>query len=127
MGKSNKLTDIERDYIAAVYPQLTAKEIAQKLGRTERTVYKVIAESKPLNERPPEKPPGKPPDDSMSRLVELRETLRSALLDAKPASIAPLAREYRATIQDIERREGVADDGPDVLGDLAAALLRKSG
>lgn len=123
MGKSNKLTDLERDYIAAVYPQLTAKEIAQKLGRTERTVYKVIAESKPLNE----KPPGKPPDDSMSRLVELRETLRSALLDAKPASIAPLAREYRATLQEIERREGGADDGQDVLGDLAAALLRKSG
>lgn len=123
MGKANRLTDLERDYIAAVRSQLTAKEIAQKLGRTERTVYKVLKELGPLNESIPEKPP----DDSMSRLVELRETLRSAMLDAKPASIAPLAREYRATIQEIERREGDGDDGRDVLGELADALLSKSG
>ena len=123
MGRSNKLTDLERDYIEAVYPQLTAKEIAARLGRSERTVYKVAKERGLLNETQAAKPPG----DATGRLVELRETLRTALLDAKPASIAPLAREYRATIQEIERREGADDDGRDVLGELADALLRKSG
>lgn len=123
MGKNNKVTAAEREYVAATYPKLTAKEIAEKLGRTERTVYKVIKELKPLNESELAEPPG----DSMARLVELRETLRNAMLDAKPASIAPLAREYRATIQEIERREGDGDDERDVLGELAEALLSKSG
>ena len=50
------------------------------------------------------------PEDPLSRLKELRDMLRASLKAAAPKEMAGLAREYRATVEAIERMEGDPDD-----------------
>lgn len=59
-------------------------------------------------------PPGEP-ETTAERLVELRGMLRAALNDAPPQAVAGLAREYRATIEEIDRLEG--GDGGDPVAE----------
>lgn len=51
------------------------------------------------------------PETTVERLTELRGILRAALNDAPPHAVAGLAREYRATIEELDRLEG--GDGGD--------------
>ena len=66
--------------------------------------------------------------DTLGRLRWVRDLLQRQLLEAEPTQAARLAKEYRDTVEAIERMEGAegggADDGLDAL---AGAIARKLG
>lgn len=123
-----RVTADERDIIRALYPRFPISEIARKLGRSRNTVAKVVR-GEGLDAPAP-----KPAHDlsgaaaemdgsDLSRLRELRERLRVAMMDAPPAALAALAREYRATIEAIERMEGGDGDGSSAALDTIARAI----
>ena len=134
MGSAKRISSDERDIIRALYPRFSISDIARKLHRSRNTVSKEIREmglpkpaSKPDLPTAAEVAAGDYPDGSaLSRLVELRDRLRDAMFDAPPAALAGLAREYRATIEAIERMEGGDGDGSSAaLETIARAISSK--
>ena len=120
MGSAKRLTTDEREIIRALYPSYSLSDIARKLNRSRTTVAKAVAEeglreraAKPDAPEPVSEASG---DAALPRMRELRDRLRRAMFEAPPSAMAALAREYRATIETIERMEG-GD------GDAAAAAL----
>ena len=79
---------------------------------------------------PSPRPHGAPADgdgpSALERLWELRDLLRRALFEAPPGSVAAIAREYRATVEAIEKAEGGEGDGASsALDTLASAISAK--
>lgn len=128
MGKSDRMTDEELEYIRAVYPDLGPSEIARRLGRSLSAVkarikqmgltkeeghsFKVLRVDK-----------SKEPQDTYDRLVELRGILRRQLVDAPPSCIAALSKEYRAVLQDIDSFEkGDSQSQSNPLEQIAKAI-----
>ena len=121
------LSEQEREFIISNYAQLGASEVARRIGCTRRTVQRIWASS-----GKPEKVRQEPvttmePLTQLDRLVELRGILRAALSDAPPQAISGLAREYRETMEQIERMEG-GDSGDPInsaLDSIAARIAAK--
>lgn len=136
MASNKPLSDTEKDFVAATWPTLPVAEIARRLGRG-RTCINNYIRSSGLRERAGDAPRANAPDerepsagrqDTLERLRELRELLRSSLVEAPTAMVASLSREYRATVDEIARlEEQDGGDGDDVLDRLADALVRRTG
>lgn len=131
MGRVRKLTDSERKSIVLMFPQLGVTETARRVGCSKSTVQRVwTADGAGAADAQGACPGASPPDEpetTAERLVELRGMLRAALNDAPPQAVAGLAREYRATIEEIDRLEG--GDGSDpvagALDSIAARIAAK--
>lgn len=134
MAPPGPITREEIDYANAVRGMLPVAEIARNLGRSRPSVYKMFDGGEPperVNDGPgsgPGRGDGGEGGEagSLERLKWLRERLRSALAEADPKTIPALAREYRATIEAIERIEGDGgDELSDAIGTIGAALASK--
>lgn len=134
MASAGPITREEIDYARAVRDVLPVAEIARNLGRSRPSVYKMLGDAPPgedVNGEPPDRPSGERsggtgPDGNLGRLKWLRDRLRDSLAEADPKSIPALAREYRATIEAIERIEGDGgDELSDAIGTIGAALASK--
>lgn len=143
MGKVKPISQVEKDFVRNNYPAKSISEIARSLGRSRSCVYKIIKTEK-LAEKHCESagelirgPWGKSVQDrrdfvndsrpsDIQRLHELRDLLQEALKEAGPREMAAIAREYRATIEVIQRIEGEeGSDAEDGLSALAAAITQK--
>ena len=115
MGKVRKLTDSERRTIVELFPKLGVTETARRVGCSKSSVQRVWAADGPADkaERCHGTPDGMQPETTVERLTELRGILRAALNDAPPHAVAGLAREYRETIEELDRLEG--GDGGDPI------------
>lgn len=129
---AKRLTDAEREYVLANYPQLGATEIARRVGCSRSTAQRVWASREGQAEVPQNGGPSESARDGdqtpLERLVELRGMLRSAMGNAPPAAMAGLSREYRAVIEDIERMGGGDRDDPtgralDAIAERIAAKM----
>lgn len=134
MGSPKRVTTDERQIIRALWPSYGVSDIARKLGRSRNTVAKVIrqeglrdAAQGPAQPVAAASPPGERGGPSaLERLRELRDLLRRALFEAPPGSVAAIAREYRATVEAIEKAEGGEGDGASSgLDALASAISAK--
>lgn len=102
MGKADRFTDTEIEYIRAVYPELGPTEIARRLGRSLSAVKARIKQLGLVKEKRREIQRTTEPQDTRERLIELRDMLRTQLVDAPPNSIASICKEYRAVLKEIE-------------------------
>lgn len=114
MAPKGPVTEMERDYVRARFAQMSVAEIARNMGRSRACVYS-IADREGLREKCKRETvesgsPAVAPDGTLARLKELRDMLRKALEGAEPREMPALAREYRATVEAIEKMEGGADD-----------------
>lgn len=134
MGSARRVTTDERQIIRALWPSYGVSDIARKLGRSRNTVAKVITQEglRGAAQEPAQPPAAAPaPADgdgpsALERLWELRDLLRRALFEAPPGSVAAIAREYRATVEAIEKAEGGEGDGASsALDTLASAISAK--
>ena len=134
----SKITAAVDEYIAAHAGSMSQREIADACGLAPSTVSRRLralrAEGAPVAI-----PEGKPverngrgdgEDGRMARLVELRDILYGALLDATPGNLARIAAEYRDVLDEIdriERREGGGDGGDDAFDEIAAGFRALAG
>lgn len=128
--RTQPLDENERDFIRATFPQLSVSAIAERLGRSRETVNKFVRDEGlregRQKEPAPQPDPGPAPEGTAARLTELRDRLRAALMEASPKEVAPLAREYRATLLELERMEGGKDDPASVALDaISERIARK--
>ena len=109
MGKADRMTECELDYIKAVYPQIGPTEIARRLGRSLSAVKSRIRQMglSKVRDAKTTNPQSAPAASAnpRERLLELRDLLRESLLDAPPNCIASLSKEYRAVLHDLEESE----------------------
>ena len=123
------LSDAERRFILDHSAQLGTAECARRVGCSEQTVRRVKKRAAEAQQKTATTSPAVPAakDTDLGRLVELRGILRAALNDAPPAAVAGLAREYRATIEQIERITGGDNDDPvgGALDSIAARIAAK--
>ncbi len=140
--RGEPLTADERAFIRDAYPALGPAAIAKKLGRSRSGVCYVIKQLKEAgvleselatNQTPPAGAPPSPPHDSpdgrqdtLGRLKWVRSLIERQLWEAEGASAARLAKEYRDTLEAIERMEGDGGDG-DALGAFADAIAKRLG
>ena len=125
-------SDEERRFVREAYPGLGPAAIARKLGRSRSGVCALVARMKESGEISAAKSiPATAADgrqDTLGRLRWVRSLLERQLYDAETTQAARLAKEYRETVEAIERMEsaegGGADDGLDAL---AGAIARKLG
>lgn len=131
MSRKGYMTEAEREYIRSKFGTLTNAQIARNLGRSRSVVSRIVSEeglrARDAGERPEgERPPGEEPADTLSRLKELRDQLRDALKVAQPRETAALAREYRATLETIDRMEGdPTDEAASALDAIAGSIARR--
>lgn len=128
MGKADRMTEEELEYIRAVYPKLGPSEIARRLGRSLSAVKSRI---KQMGLKKTESPftvisvkPNKETQNTYERLLELREILQAQLIDAPSNCIAALSKEYRAVLKDIEafEQDSQKKDQDDPLERIAKAI-----
>lgn len=116
MGRVRKLSPSERRDIVDMFPQLGVTETARRIGCSKSTVQRVWAadggSADDTQKSCPETPRPAAPTTTAERLIELRGILRAALNDAPPQAVAGLAREYRATMEEIDRMEVGDDNDP---------------
>ncbi len=134
MGKADRFTDLEIEYIKAAYPQLGPTAISRKLGRSLSAVKARIKELDLKNDKPTNKEPKPslkaikqlPEEDRTSRLLELRDILHTQLTDINTPSncIAAICREYRATLEEIEKlTENSSQASNNPLEEIAKAVV----
>lgn len=127
MSSKGPVTEIEREYVRSKFPQLSVAEIAANMGRSRACVNNVVSKEG-LREKCKQRVSldGRAidaPEDPLSRLKELRDLLRDSLNVASPKEMAGLAREYRATVDTIERMEGNPDDEASIAIDTIAKSI----
>ena len=124
---ASRLSDMEREFIIENYAQLGATETARRVGCDRRTAQRIYAASKgeePVRQKPVA---NSEPQTKLDRLIELRGMLRAAMNDAPPQAMSSLAREYRETIEQIDRLEGGSDGDPvsSAFDSIAARIAAK--
>ena len=135
-------TEKERRFVRDAYPALSPAAIAKKLHRSRSGVYALIERMKESGEIVEEEsvhasaetaPAAPPPDaegrqDTLGRLRWVRGLLERQLYDAEPSQAARLAKEYRDTVESIEKLESAEGGGcDDELGNIVALVARKFG
>lgn len=128
MSWSKPFTEDEITFVRESFGQLSPAEMAQRLGRSKRGVNNLISRLGLRASQKAEEPAPAPPRQAASgsqldALLELRDILRLALLDAGPQSIPKVAREYRETLDEIERLRDGGESGPGRGEDAFDALL----
>ena len=128
----------EREFVRNAYPALGPEAIAKKLKRSRSGVCALIKRMKESGEIVPvskgesvgaglSAPPADGPDgrqDTLGRLRWVRQIIERQLYDAGPSQAARLAKEYRETLEQIERIEGAGEDGGDDVIINAVSVLR---
>lgn len=141
--RGTAFTADERSFVINAYPALGPAAIAKKLGRSRSGVCKLIADLKVAGaikstEAPQQAAPGTPPatppgdgeggrQDTLGRLRWVRGLLERQLYDAQPTTAARLAKEYRDTVEAIERLEQAGGGEDDIIGQFADIIARKIG
>ncbi len=120
---------MEREYVRSKFPQMSISEIARNIGRS-RTCVSGIVNKEGLREKCKRQEVKNSiavndPQDSLSRLKELRDMLRESLKEAGPKEMASLAREYRATVESVERMEGDPQDEAAIALDAVAESIAR--
>lgn len=134
MGKADRFTELEIEYIIAAYPALGPTEISRKLGRSLSAVKARIKQLGLKNENAQRIEPKPslaaikelPEDDRLARLVELRDILhRQMISDTTPPNcVASLCREYRATLEEIDKLSADQDSASsNPLEEIAKAVV----
>lgn len=131
MAWSKAITDDEVLFIKEAYGHMTVSSIAEKLGRSERSVYRVAkrlnlsaeADSRARESRVPELAEAEG-QTYLQKLEELASVLRASLMNCDSRTLPKVATEYRATLGDIERAKGAGKDdgGGDELGALLGVI-----
>lgn len=123
MGTYRHMSDSDKEFARAAWPGVSASKIAAKLGFSKTAITKFLKREglwelrdEPANFEPETLADETDHQDTLGRLRELRDALKVALVDADPRTIPSVAKEYRATLQQIDEMEG---GGPD---DASAAL-----
>ena len=129
MAANKSITDEEREFIRAMFPQMNAAKIAAKLGRSRSGVNNIIR-AENLREKCARSPRKRDAEtgaasSSIERLEELRDMLRVALESAEPREMPGLAREYRATLDAIEKIEGGGEDDATAAFDAIASSIAR--
>lgn len=129
----------EREFVKNAYPALGPAAIAKKLKRSRSGVCALIKRMKESGEIATGEstgesvgagvsaPPADGPDgrqDTLGRLRWVRQIIERQLYDAEPSQAARLAKEYRETLEQIERIEGAGEDGGDDVIINAVSVLR---
>lgn len=127
MGKNRRLTDAERKSIVEMFPQLGVTETARRVGCSMSTVQRIWKQDGGAAEVAQNHYPTSEPKTKLDRLIELRGMLRAAMNDAPPQAMSSLAREYRETMEQIDRLEGGTDGDPvsSALDSIAARIAAK--
>ena len=127
MGKNRRLTDAERKSIVEMFPQLGVTETARRVGCSMSTVQRIWKQDGGAAEVTQNHYPTSEPKTKLDRLIELRGMLRAAMNDAPPQAMSSLAREYRETMEQIDRLEGGTDGDPvsSALDTIAARIAAK--
>lgn len=146
MAWSRPFTEVEEVFVREKWGQLTATDIAEKLGRSRRgveTLAKRLGLAAPcarVNAGVPQEPAAPAAEaacdeeetDKLEDLRWLRRQLRRQLIDAGPQTAPRLASEFRETLDAIERAEvgdGDGDfdedteEGQGVLAGIFSAIL----
>ena len=132
----------EREFVKNAYPALGPAAIARKLKRSRSGVCALVKRMKESGEiedpestgastsGEPVAPPGDLADgrqNTLGRLKWVRRLLERQLYDAEPTTAARLAKEYRETLEAIERIESDEGGGDDALGAIADAIAKRLG
>ena len=127
MGKNRPLTAAERRGIIEMFPQLGVTETARRMGCSKSTVQRIWKQDGTTAEVTHRAYPTTEPQTKLERLIELRGILRAAMNDAPPQAMSSLAREYRETMEQIDRLEGGSDGDPvsSALDSIAARIASK--
>lgn len=129
MGHYKPLSAVDRAFILDNYPKMSKSSIARALGRSPSTVTNVLRESadgEAVSGSAGEPGTAPEPQTAVERLRELRGMLLQAMKLAQPREMAALAREYRATVESVERMEGAcADEDADGLDALAESIAKR--
>lgn len=110
-----------------MFPQLGVTETARRAGCSKSTVQRIWKQDGGGPELTQNSYPASEPQTKLERLIELRGMLRAAMNDAPPQAMSGLAREYRETMEQIERMEGGSDGDPvsSALDSIAARIAAK--
>lgn len=124
---SGPVTDLEREYVRSKFPQMSVAEIAKNLDRS-RVCINNIVKKEGLRESCKQDTftttvYTEVPESTLTRLRELRDMLRESLLKAAPKEMPGIAREYRATVELIERMEGGCEDNAESALDTIAQSI----
>ncbi|MEG2533766.1 MAG: hypothetical protein RSB04_12225 [Gordonibacter sp.] len=127
MTAKGPVTDTEREFVRSMFPQLGVAKIAEKLGRSRPCINNIVrAENlreKCKQQAPPDNDGSDAPDSALSRLKELREMLRRSIKEASAKEMPGLAREYRATVELIDKMEGGSEDDTSAAFDTLAKSI----
>lgn len=108
---AHKLTEADIEYIKqAKAHNMPNSQIAKTLGCTIRSVQKYARILSDETFRNSQDTPAQDIDDTnqqdtLTRMKETRDILRMQMLVADPRNIASIAKEYRATCEDVEKLE----------------------
>lgn len=135
MAWSDPFTKKELRYIEEHYSQMTAAEIAEKLGRSRSGIKKKIREMGLTKSAScarvvsPEAIESAEDDgnenDRLSALTTLSNILRNAIAEANPSQLPKLSAEYREVLAEIDALNG-GGGGDSVSELLDLAQLRTS-
>lgn len=110
MGKADRMTEKELEYIRAAYPELGASAIARNLRRSLSVVKARIKEMGLKKETrivqfPKVEVTSHDSQNELDLLIEIRELLRKSLIDTLSNCITSISEEYRAALKDIDALE----------------------
>lgn len=133
MATRRTLSGSDKEFIAAAWPGVSATKIAARIGFSKTAVVNYLKRSGLFERReeldnfePATLAPETDRQDTLGRLRELRDALKLALVDADARTIPAVAREYRATVEQISELEGGGDDGAGAALDaLAKSIARR--
>lgn len=140
--KGKRFSAAEKEFIKNSYQCLSSRAISKKLGRSRTGVDKIIRQMIEAGELTPKvvtetstaDVPVSPPRDSgdgkqntLGRLRWVRSLLERQLYDAEPTTAARLAKEYRDTLEAIERLEQEGGGENDVIVQFADVLAKRLG
>lgn len=129
MAKTKPFTDDEIEALRSLYGRMPLTDIARKLGRSYAGVKKIIkrydlqpnvcaTQGLELKAEPCA-------GDALSELYFLADLLRRAMSETAGAALARVAREYRLTLLEIEKRENSSSAAINPLDELAAAFASR--
>ena len=133
----NPVSDDECALMRSLSAEHTPQEIARATGRSVRTVYNKLGQMgiSPIK-APPRRASGRDVpcgegdesrQDTLGRLRCLRDSLQRTMAEAQPGNVAAIAREYRATVEEIEQMESAESGGDDPFAALTDAIAKKLG
>ena len=121
------LNAFERRFIVENYSRLGPAETARRVGCSKQTAIRVWKKDGGGTTTVSNQVTSPEPQTKLDRLIELRGILRAAMNDAPPQAISSLAREYRETVEEIDRMEGGSsgDSVSNALDSIAARIAAK--